>query len=160
MCKIPLLADMVADLVDEGKSVAVFLSFKASLAALKAALKIPAVEIHGDIKPNDREAHRLAFQRNEVRVILLTIQTGGVGMSLHDLHGGHPRVSLITPTYNAVHLKQALGRTPRDGAKSKSIQRILFAAGTVEEKACKSVRKKLDNIAAINDGDLAVSLFD
>jgi superfamily II DNA or RNA helicase len=80
------------------------------------------------------------------------IQAGGLGVSLHDLKGNHPRVSLLTPTDNAVELKQALGRVHRSCGKSKSIQRIIFAAGTVEDKVCVSVRRKLGNIGTVNDG--------
>jgi len=30
----------------------------------------------------------------------------------------------------------------------------VYAAGTIEEKVAETVNKKLDNIAALNDGDL------
>jgi hypothetical protein len=51
-----------------------------------------------------------------------------------------------------------VGRIHRANAKSKSIQRIVFAAGTVEEQACEAVRAKLSNMALLNDGDLSDGL--
>jgi hypothetical protein len=51
-------------------------------------------------------------------------------------------------------MRQALGRVWRDSAKSKSIQKIVFVSGTIEEKVCKQVNEKLNNLDLINDGDL------
>ena len=58
-----------------------------------------------------------------------------------------------------MQIKQALGRVHRANAKTKSIQRIVFAAGTVEEQACEAVRAKLANMALLNDGDLNEELM-
>lgn len=68
-------------------------------------------------------------------------------------------MTLISPGFSAVQLKQALGRVHRANARSKSVQRVVFAAGTVEEQACEAVRAKLANIALLNDGDLAAGMF-
>jgi len=73
---------------------------------------------------------------------------------LHDSEGSFPRVSLISPTFSAIDLKQALGRVHRADSRSKSIQKIVFAAGTVEDKVCHAVRRKLNNIDLINDDEL------
>lgn len=163
-CKVPLLADMVIDLLDEGKSVAVFLNFRQPFEELLSELqgKVPGdiSRVYGGQTEKAREADIKAFQADENRVIVLMTAAGGVGVSLHDLHGNHPRATLISPTYSAVHLKQTLGRAPRAGAKSKVIQKILFAAGTVEDKACKAVKRKINNISLINDGDLIEGLFE
>jgi len=63
--------------------------------------------------------------------------------------------SLISPPQSAKDLKQVLGRIHRAGSKSKAIQKIIYVAGTVEEKTCKSVRKKLNNLSELIDGDLS-----
>ena len=42
-------------------------------------------------------------------------------------------------------MRQSSGRIWRDGARSKSLQRIIFTAGTVEERVCDIVKTKLDN---------------
>jgi hypothetical protein len=75
-----------------------------------------------------------------------------VGVSLHDLHGRYPRTALICPGWSATDLKQALGRVWRSGGKSTSIQRILYAAGTVEETVASRIEEKLRNLSLLNDG--------
>ena len=51
-------------------------------------------------------------------------------------------------------MRQATGRVWRENAKSKSVQKILFVAGTVEDKVCDNVKEKLKNLDMLNDGDL------
>jgi len=48
-------------------------------------------------------------------------------------------------------MKQALGRVWR-AKGAKSIQRIFFAAGTIEEAVCKGVNEKIGRIDILNDG--------
>jgi hypothetical protein len=51
-------------------------------------------------------------------------------------------------------MSQATGRPHRAGGTSKSIQRIVYAAGTVEAKVCEKVKCKLRNMQRLMDGDL------
>jgi len=153
LLKVPLLIELVEEALEEGKSVVVFISFRETLAKLEEGIP-DCVKIYGGQPSIERDLSIAHFQSDSKRVCLCMIQAGGLGVSLHDLKGDHPRVSLLTPPYSAVELKQALGRVHRAGGKSKSIQRIVFAAGTVEDKACVAVRRKLINIGTINDGTL------
>jgi hypothetical protein len=91
-------------------------------------------------------------------VIVCNIASGGVGVSLHDTRGRYARLALISPNYSAIQLRQTLGRVWRQGGKTKSIQKIIFAAGTIEERACDAVRSKLQNLALLNDGDLTAGI--
>jgi len=162
--KTPLMVDMTEDLLEEGKSVVIFINFRDTLEALETKLmqhhptSIFGGQDTGDSTANRDEAMR-KFQADETRVIICMIQAGGVGVNLHDTHGNYPRASLISPNYSAREMKQALGRIHRSKGKTKCIQHLIFAAGTVEEEACNSVRKKLNNIATLNDGDLAEGLI-
>ena len=88
-------------------------------------------------------------------MILVSVKAGGGGLSLHDLHGGHPRIALISPSYSAVEMRQVIGRIWRDDAKTKGIQKLICVANTVEEKVYHSVMNKLDNLDLINDGMLS-----
>ncbi len=151
--KVPLIHEMVEELVAEGKSVVVFTNFNDTVNMLSERLNTTCV-IRGEQDPEVREQNRVDFQENRSKVIICNIQAGGVGISLHDTSGGSPRVSLLCPTFNAVNLKQALGRIHRAGGKSHCIQKILFAAGTIEETVCRRLRTKLNNIDLINDLDL------
>jgi hypothetical protein len=89
--------------------------------------------------------------------MIATIDSGGIGISLHDVHGGAPRIAFICPTYRAVSLRQAMGRVHRAGAKSKAINKLLYDAKTVESKVARSVAAKLRDLDTLNDGDLATS---
>ena len=152
--KVALFEELIKDYVDEGMSVVVFVCFHATLNALRDRFPRAPV-IHGAGQTGEeRQVMVDAFQNNEVRLLLCTVGAGGTGLGFHDLDGSFPRVSLISPSFNAVELKQALGRVHRAGAKSKSLQRLVYAANTVEEDIAKSVARKLNNIATLNDGDL------
>lgn len=137
----------------DGKSVVCFVNFRQTLEALLNKMeKHNPIYIAGDQSASDREDSINAFQSNAHHFLVCQIAAGGVGVSLHDLHG-RPRVSLISPTYSAIDLKQALGRIHRSGSKSPALQYILFAANSVEEEVSQSVRRKLRNIDLLNDGD-------
>lgn len=95
-----------------------------------------------------------AFQANTKRVIVCNMAAGGVGISLHDIHGNHERVSIISPSYSAIQFVQALGRIHRAQGKTPCSQYIVYCAGTIEEEIAVKVGEKLGNLDALNDGDM------
>ena len=155
LLKVPVLMDVARDLMGEGKSVCIFVNFRRTMQHLAKSLKTASL-IYGEQHRDHiyREEVINAFQANEKRIIICMVDAGGQSINLHDLHGGHQRVSLICPTYNPITLKQVMGRTYRAGCKSVPIIKLVYAANTVEEKVAKVVGTKLGNIAALNDGDL------
>jgi superfamily II DNA or RNA helicase len=136
----------------------IFVNFIETLKQLQGALKTNCV-MHGGVKPGTRQDNIEWFQADKERIIICQSETGGVGISLHDLNGNHPRVSLISPTYNARTLVQVCGRIHRAGAKTPALQKVLYAAGTIEEEVCEKVAEKVKRINMINDGDKAEELF-
>lgn len=152
-----LFTQLTADALEEGKSVAVFVSFTETMNAIEDQLKklgIQTLRIEGGQNQFVRDQIINAFQHNNTHVVLCMIQAGGLGVSLHDLYG-RPRISLISPPQSSKDLKQVLGRIHRAGSKSKAIQKLIYVAGTVEEGTCNSVRKKLTNLGTLVDGDLS-----
>ena len=155
--KVPGLLSMTSDLIAEGNSVVLFVNYIATLELVTEYFRKQKTEIamvRGGQDPAERQRLIDLYQGNILHFCACQIQAGGQSISLHDIHGARPRVALVCPTYSAVDLKQAPGRIHRDGALSKSICRLVYAAGTIEEEVCARVRKKLDNIDLINDGDL------
>jgi hypothetical protein len=150
--KAKTIAAMAKDGADEGMSVAVFVNFDESINEVAGLLKTSCV-IRGGQRDADREQAIRKFQANEENFIVCNIRAGGVGVSLHDPTGRKPRLALISPTYSAQDLRQALGRVHRAGG-AHSIQRVIFASGTCEERACEAVSAKLGHIDLLNDGDL------
>jgi hypothetical protein len=90
--------------------------------------------------------------------MICNIAAGGVGVSLHDLNGNFPRASIVSPNYSAYQLVQALGRVWRQGGLTKSYQRIVFAAGTIEEQACRRVQFRINNLSTLNDADMRAGI--
>lgn len=157
--KASLMAELVEDLVEEGRSVVVFLHFRSSMKRLTDLLNarynpsLLTCEIHGDQNATVRQANIDAFQNNEKFVMLAMTQAGGVGISLHDVKQERPRASLLTPGFNAAETVQALGRIWRAGG-TPTTQQFVLAAGTIEERVHERVSNKLSCIASLNDGDL------
>lgn len=155
LLKIPVLTELTNDLLEEDKSVVLFVNFHETMGMLKLALPRDLVEIHGRQSSAERAAAIDAFQDNTARICLAQTQAGGVGVSLHDVHGTRPRVSLITPSWSASDIVQCLGRIRRAGG-TKAVQIFVLAAGTIEEKIHAAISRKLGNIDALNDGDLSL----
>lgn len=161
--KVPTLVELATDAVAEGIKPVIFVNFRETLDSVTEKLESNGVvnisRIHGDQTDDRRESNISAFQANESEACICTIQAGGVGLSLHDTDGNHPRMSLICPAFSAIDLKQALGRIHRAGGKSVSRQYIVFASDSVEDEVCKAVSKKLNNLDLLNDGDLNDPIF-
>jgi hypothetical protein len=154
LIKVPLFVEMVEEGIENGMSVVVFVNFTETLHALAERLNTQCI-VNGEAKyKKSRQQNIDDFQNDKERVILINIAAGGAGLSLHDINGKHPRLAIISPSYSPVNMRQSTGRVWRDSSKTKSIQKIVFVANTVEEKVCENVNKKLTNLDLLNDGDL------
>lgn len=153
LIKVPLFVEMIETGLEQGFSVAVFVNFTETILALASRLGTKCI-FDGKTPDKVRDRNVELFQEDSERVILVNVASGGAGLSLHDLNGNFPRMSLISPHDSPVFMRQALGRVWRDDAKTKSVQRIVFVANTVEEVVCLNVQGKLDNLDLLNDGDL------
>ena len=151
LLKVPVMADMIEDYLAEGKSIAIFVNFSQTIDSLQEKTKETCVIIDGRQTGEAREEAITSFQSDKVRLVLCNTAAGGVGVSLHDVTGKHPRVAIIAPDWDERKIVQAVGRVHRAGGKTPSQQRILFAAGTIEEEVEKSVRKKIHNLRSLNE---------
>lgn len=159
LLKVPVFEELAREDIRAGRSVAIFVNFRATLEALCARLGTTCFidgSQTGEEGARQREANRAAFQAGRSRVIVCISEAGGLGLDLHDVHGIFPVSSYISAGYNAKTLRQVFGRVWRSGGLSKSLQRIIFAAGTVEEKIHRNISRKLNNLDALNDGDLTL----
>jgi superfamily II DNA or RNA helicase len=157
--KVPIFIEQAQLFLEEGKSIIIFVNYLDTLHFLAEELAIKC-KILGQQTMQERQEAIDLFQRNEEKIIICQIRAGGVGINLHDLHGQHPRVTLINYPDSGADLLQALGRAPRAGAKSPVLQRIIFVANVeYEKRIMRNINRKLANISAINDGDLDVHKF-
>lgn len=155
LLKADMLVDIAKDLIYQGKSVCIFVNFRETMAYMARRLNTRSL-IFGNQERLGVSRSRVIddFQANRQKIIILMIEAGGSSISLHDLHGGHQRISLICPTYQPILLKQVLGRTYRGNTKTVPIMKLVYASGTIERQVAQVVNLKLDNISALNDGDL------
>ncbi len=155
--KLPIMLERGLNLAEQDNSVIVFLNYSASIEWFCAALT-KAKQGHAKIvggMGHDLEVNRLEFQLNHVRWIVCQTDAGSASIDLDDTDGKFPRVSLISPNYDAVKFNQVLGRPHRGPTtRSKVMQWVLFAAGTIEERVGRIVQQKLNNFSIVNDGDL------
>lgn len=154
LLKVPMLCELAQDHLDDEKSVAIFVNYTQTLTAICEKLKTDCT-IYGQNSAAINEANRLRFEKNEARIIVCNIAAAREGIDLHDKYQQYPRVSLIMPNDSAQYLKQVFGRVHRAGGTA-STQYLVFAAQTIEERICENVRHKLNNIQALNDGDLQI----
>lgn len=142
------LAEMATDLYQQGNSVVIFVNFKDTIDAL--CERLDCGRIDGGQTAKERQKQIDDFQDDKIRLLAVNTAAGGTGLSLHDVKGKYPRVSLISPSFSAKNHLQVLGRIHRNGAKSDAIQKILVAADSIEETVMKSIDKKLKNLKALH----------
>lgn len=150
--KAPTYVEEARKFLEEGNSVAIFVNFTETLRWISSELDTDCV-IHGQQTGEERDSCISRFYNDKSQIIVCNISSGGVGINLHDTNGNYPRVSIISPGYNAQFLVQALGRVHRANGKTPVRQRIIFAANTIEEDICTNIKEKIKNIALINDND-------
>lgn len=164
LLKVPAMVDWIEDMFDEGVSPVVFINFQDTLDAIIKRLgknkKYDGLiaRIAGGQTTKGRDNDIESFQNDTKRIMLVNIQAGNAGISLHDLNGKFPRHSLINPSWSAINTLQALGRIHRAEGKTPTIQKFIFAADTIEERQRDRVQIKLNNLDCLNDGDLVLDV--
>lgn len=146
--KVPDLVEMTNDLIETGNSVVLFVNFSDTVDALCMGLNCGSID--GRQTAAERQRQIDDFQSDKSRCLVVNISAGGTGLSLHDTNGNFPRVSLISPTFNAKDHLQVLGRIHRNGAKSDAVQKILVAANTIEEKVLNAINTKINNLKTLH----------
>jgi len=151
--KIPTFIEQTNKYIAEGNSVVIFVNFTETLNILSSELKTSCV-VYGEQKKEVREKNVNDFQEDKERIIICNIKSGGVAISLHDIKGNFPRVTLISPDWSAQNIIQCIGRCHRANGKTPVRQRIIFCAKSVEETMCESLKHKISTIATFNDGKI------
>ena len=155
-CKAEAIAEMACDLVEDGYSVFIALNFTDARLRIEDYLrsrKIGYASIYGGQKETERQAGIDAFQANKTYVMVGMMPACSVALSLHDERHERKRVSLISPGYSASEMSQSLGRIRRVGGTT-AVQKIIIAAGSVEERVGRTIQRKLDCLSALTDSDL------
>lgn len=157
--KIPIIIELTNKYLNSGKSVVIFVNFLYTLNKLSQELNCMCT-IYGQQTMEERDKNIDDFQKNKSKIIILTLQSGGQSINLHDKTGHHPRVSLIIPSFSSVDLVQALGRIHRSGVKSFCYQNIIFCANTYEENICKKIKNKIKFMKDMNTDTFEKNIID
>jgi len=156
--KVPTLCELAEDMIEEGKSVLIFVNYTDSIDALYARLsKVFGEEmigrIYGGQTFNARHSDIADFQSDKKRIMLANLTAGGECIDLQDITGKHPRVSFINPSYRAISVLQCIGRHDRAGAKSDCLTNLVLAHGTIESSVGAKFNGKKGHLDILNDGD-------
>lgn len=151
LLKVPGTLELIEDAVEEGRSVAVFANYLATIDAMANKLKT-CVVIRGNQSLEERASAVDSFQAGLAKVILVQAGAGAEGLNLGDTTGKHPRLALIFPSFNARQTAQCIGRVGRLSSVSDSVSRILIAANTIEERVYEVYEEKTANIGRFNSG--------
>lgn len=157
LLKVPIVAELAKEAIAAGHHVALFVNYRAEVEALCELLNTQC-RIDGSQAGAAGMARRQKciedFGEDREPVIVASIAAGGIAITLKDRYGNFPRIGFSFPNHSARAMRQVFGRLPRQGAKSKSLYRVLFAAGTRETRNHRALSMKLNNMDALNDGDL------
>jgi len=161
LAKVPALMDEIEDLLEEGECPVVFVQFVRTLQTIMARAEKIMGKVQTDYsviagpwckRKADVEMER--FQTGKTRLCLCQTDAASESIDLHDTDGSRPRHVIIFPTYKAVTLIQVHGRTVRSGGKSPVVQRLVYAAGGIEEKISRVIEGRLQNLSVVMDGEL------
>ena len=155
-CKVKATVELAEGYEEDGYSPVLFFNFTESRLLAEKILTEHSKQfasIFGGQTDVSRQKGIDSFMDNSIHFLICMSQAASCALSAHDVHHVRPRVSFISPGFNAADMKQALGRIRRvNGTKATPF--FVLAANTVEDRVARSLERKLSNIDTINDSDL------
>ncbi len=130
-CKLRLLAEMLPEMIEEGRRILIFSQFTSMLDLIKRQLKsqkLPFVEIRGSTR--DRETPVNDFQAGKVPIFLISLKAGGTGLNLT----AADTVIHYDPWWNPAVEAQATDRAHRIGQDKPVFVYKFVTEGTVEAR--------------------------
>ena len=129
--KLELLAELLPELVEEGRRILLFSQFTTMLGLIEdeaRRLGLDYVKLTG--RTRDRQTPVDRFQAGEVPLFLISLKAGGTGLNLT----AADTVIHYDPWWNPAVERQATDRAHRIGQDKPVFVYKLIAAGTVEER--------------------------
>ena len=154
LAKVPALVEEIEDLLEAGEHPVIFMQYVRTIKAVMGKVKADYSIIAGSWCNKKAEDEMSKFQSGKVKLALCQTDAASESIDLHDVVGDSPRHVIIFPTYKAVTLIQVHGRTVRSGGKTPVVQRLVYAAGGIEEKISRIVERRLENLSQLMDGEL------
>jgi hypothetical protein len=157
LLRVEATVELVREMLDNGRQVAVSVEFIASADEIIAGLakhKVTAVRLSGAEKPDEREANRLAFQQGRSPVCVFTVKEG---ISLHASEQASNATSteraliIHDPRWSAIATAQITGRAHRDGQNAVAYH--CFAEGTVDEQVVAATLQRITDMRTMIGDD-------
>lgn len=166
MCELAVLTA-----ADENKQVLIASNFVATLdlaqQVLQQIFKVNKSKISiivGGQNQYVRQSNIDKFQRGDTDFCLLTLKSGGAGLSLHherEYPKARPRYCILPPTWSAIELVQVLGRAHRITSISTTRQDIIWYRETIEENVALRVQHRMRSMKEIvSKREVWTDLFD
>lgn len=152
--KLELLAEMLPELVAEGRTVLVFSQFAEMLALIEEELQrlgLPHLVLTGATPVARRGEIVAAFQAGAVPVMLVSLKAGGTGLNLT----AADTVIHADPWWNPAVEEQASARAHRIGQDRPVFVYRLVVAGSIEERMLELQARKLALADAVLGADAA-----
>jgi superfamily II DNA or RNA helicase len=141
-CKFEQMREMVEELLQEKHKVVVFSQFVRCLEIIGSYFRVRGIDhtyIDGSVGAKQRMEEIERFQgSDELRVFLISLKAGGVGINLT----AADYVILFDPWWNPAVESQAVDRLHRIGQKNKVIAYKMVVKNTVEEKILELQERK------------------
>ncbi len=130
--KVDTLFDQLRSLASTGSKCLVFSQFTSFLEVIRPKLEKQNIRyLYLDGKTRKRKELVKEFENdNEIKVFLISLKAGGVGLNLTSAN----YVFILDPWWNPAAESQAIDRTHRMGQKNNVFAYKLIAKNTVEEK--------------------------
>jgi len=112
--------------------------------AYNRLIRFNPIMLNGSVSIDERPDLVADFNaaNNDYRVLIMTPEVGGVGISLHDTNGNYPRRLRIISTYNFNTCFQTTGRIYRRGMKSDAEVFVIYAVNASLESILVSTLAK------------------
>lgn len=143
--RLALLREVITD--QQGQFI-VWAHFREEIAAIMrmlAAMEIPAVEYHGDVKTKAREESVDGFQEGRYRAFVGQPGAGGVGITLTAAES----VVYYSNDFNYVTRAQSEDRAHRKGTVRHVVYIDLCASDTLDERIADALQRKQDTAATV-----------
>ncbi|WP_426489770.1 SNF2-related protein [Hymenobacter sp. 102] len=145
---------MIKSVVSEGHKVLVFSQFVKHLDIVRAALderQIAYAYLDGNTRDRHKEVERFQ-QTDELRVFLISLKAGGVGLNLT----AADYVFILDPWWNPAVEAQAVDRAHRIGQQRTVFTYKFITQNTVEEKILALQNKKIQLVTDLITTDEAI----
>ncbi|WP_051963114.1 DEAD/DEAH box helicase [Deinococcus misasensis] len=153
--KMQWLKDTVPSMLEEGRTILLFSQFTSMLALIEQELQELSIDyalLTGST--SDRQEQIQKFQSGQVKVFLISLKAGGVGLNLT----AADTVIHFDPWWNPAAENQATDRAYRIGQDKPVFVYKLVTEGTIEEKILGMQRFKAALAAGILEGTLGEGL--